>query len=255
MSTIFREYCDLDSVKRILRSQTPITSKVKFSSSYKALKANENNVGSIQLSGVTFSSSYSGHEDFTFTFTDSTSFEVSSDIFGYLTNGSTISLLNISGTFSVPIGNWSGSAESGDEINISSDSDISDDDAEEFITDARRYINAQLENAFGSLDDLPFISDQSKDIPEGIIYACQRYASYEIWNSIFSGANSDEESPVERWKTMADNAVSIYLKGKGVAPRWNSRNGLITKIGVPGVGDGEINIDPIDNNSNKEFKR
>ena len=251
----FREYCDLDSVKRLLRSAGPRESRVRFSEAYKDLKADEDNAGSVGLTGVSFNSAYGGHEEYTFTFTDSTSFDVVSDVLGAVGSGERTSLFTISNTFSVPVANWTGGSVANDKIYISSNSDMSDDDADGFIVDARRYINAQLETSFGDLDSVPFLSDSSLEIPEGIVYACMRYAAYEIWSAIFAGVEIDEASAVGKWKKMADSSVGQYVSGKGTGPRWRARSSLITEVGVVGVGEGKIITDPLTNPSNEDFKR
>ena len=253
--TLLREYCILDDVKRILRSAGSRESRIRFSESYKDLKAKSDNSGNIFLSGVNFESSFSDHETFTFTFTDSTSFDVVGDVSGDLGSGTIQNTFTATNKFTVPSTKWTRIADTDDEYYITSNSDISDDDADGFIQDARKFINAELARIFGGLDNVSFISDPAEDIPQPISYACMRYASYEIFHSVFAGTSIDEASPVQKWKDMADEAMEKYKSSSGSGPRWKARDSLITELGVPGVGEGEIDIKTITAAKNKDFER
>jgi len=253
--TLIREYCVLDDVKRVLRSVGSRESRIRFSEAYKDLKANGENSGTIFLSGVNFDSCYADHETFTFTFTDSTSFDVVGDVSGDIGSGTTKALFSVTNKFTVPIAKWAGSADAGDEYYITANSDISDDDADGFIQDARKFINAELARIYGGLDNVSFIIDPSEEIPQPISYACIRYACYEIFSSVFAGSSIEEESPVKSWKNMADEAMEKYVSSRGSGPRWRARDSLITDVGVPGVGEGELDIETVATSSNKDFRR
>ena len=251
-----RVYCTLDQVKRLLRTSGEREAKVRFSEAYRDLKADEDNTGTISLSGVTFKDSWSGHEDFTFTFTDSTSFDVVGNVVGALGSGTIQSSFTSSGRFTVAASQWSGVANVGDKWYISSISDISNDDGDDFITDNTKRINAKLETAFGSLSNVNFYSSPSVSVPDAIEYACIRYTAYDIWNSVYSGQiPPGEESPVEMWKRDAKEILEDYIAGRGVGPKWRSRDSLVTDLGVAGVGDGIIEIDDLTDAANKDYKR
>ena len=249
-----RAYCSLDDVKRILRTTSSRESRVRFSSSYRDLKRDLNNSGNITLSKVAFVSSYSGHETFTFAFTDSTSFEVSGDVVGFLKNGNIQEALRIGEYFSVLAANWSGFAVAGDKIYITSNSDISDDDGEQFIIDASKIIDSELERRYGDLSKIPFILDISLEIPGTISYACSRFAAYEIFISLFSGL-IERNSSASRWKNDAEENLRAYLKSKGAGPMWRSRASLITEVGVSGIKDGVIEIDNLADSFKKDYPR
>lgn len=249
-----RLYCTLDDVKRLLRATGVKESRVRFSSAYKDLKAKSDNSGSVFLKSVNFLSSYNGHETFTFTFTDSTSFDVVGNITGNLGSGTLYSKFTAIGKFTCANENWSGRAQAGDEYYITANSDVSDDDGEGFIEDAGRFINSFLKKTYGTLPDFT-VYGSTETIPDAVVYACMRYAAYEIFNSIFAGAILDEGTPVQRWKDMADEAMSDYSVSGGDGPRWRARDSVIVEIGVKGVGEGIIDIETISTASNKDFKR
>jgi hypothetical protein len=249
-----RLYCELSTVKRLLRSAGSRESRVRFSESYKDLGPDSSNSGTILLSGVSFLDEFDSHETFTFTFTSATNFIVAGDILGYIGSGSTSSLFTASGRFTVPAANWSGVAEIGDKVYITANSDISNDDGEGFIEDATKKINTHLERIFGSLDNVAFYSDETVDIPDAISFACSRFAAYEIFNSIFSSVN-DEKSPVEKLNILAEETLETYLQSHGRGPIWQSRENLVNEIGVSGVGDGIIEIDNLTDPKNQEYRR
>ena len=146
-----RTYCDIDQVKRLLRTGGTREAKVRFSEAYRDLKPDEDNRGNVSLSGLAFSDAWAGHEDFTFEFTDSTSFDVVGNVVGALGNGTIQASFISADRFTVVASNWEGVAEIGDKWYISSISDISNDDGDEFITDNSKRINGMLEKTFGSL--------------------------------------------------------------------------------------------------------
>ena len=248
-------YCSISDVKRLLRSIPGRESKVRFSSAYKGLLSDDGNNGDIALSGVTFNAGFSGHETFTFEFTDSTTFDISGDVLGNLGSGDRFTDSTSSDNFLVPSANWSGAAQTGDKVYITADSDLSDDDGTGFIEDATRKINAELETRYGSLDNIAYYDDATETIPDGVVFACIRYAAYEIFNSLYAGMAREGESPVEGWNKSASETLDKYLAGKGLGPRWRSRALLVTELGVEGVGDGIIKIDELSDAKNKEYTR
>lgn len=252
-----RSYSDLDTVKRLLRSIGAMKeSKVRFSEAYKDLKPDTANSGNISLSGVTFSSAWAGHENFTFSFTDATSFDVVGDIVGSIGSGTTQANFSSTDRFTVSLSNWIGAAEIGDKWYIRANSDMSDDDGDAFISDASEYINSILSRKFDGISEIPFYSDVTVEVPGDVAFACARLAAYEIWNSVFAGLiPPGEDSPVEHWKKSAIEALDSYIAGHGSGPRWKSRDSLITEVGVEGVGEGIIEISNLTDSTNKTYNR
>lgn len=251
-----RTYCDIDQVRRLLRTGGTREAKVRFSEAYRDLKADEDNAGNVSLSGVTFSDAWAGHEDFTFEFTDSTSFDVVGNVVGALGDGTIQASFVSADRFTVTADNWEGVAEIGDKWYISSISDISNDDGEDFIGDNSKRINGKLEKVFGSLSSIDFYADSSISIPDVIEFACIRYTAYDIWNAIYQGQiPPGEVSPVEMWKKAADESMENYTYGHGSGPRWRARDSLVTELGVEGVGDGVIEIDELTDAANKDYLR
>jgi len=247
----------LADAKRVLRSVGVRESKIRFSEAYKELGPDQANLGSVSLSGATFLSSFADHEQFTFAFTDSTSFDVVGDVTGTIGSGNTLELFTATGRFEVPIANWSGVAQAEDRVYITSNSDISDDDGENFIEDISKKINGELRRIFGDITTLTFMDSTSTEtIPDDIQYAASRLTAYEIFTSVHAGVSIDEESPVRGWRKAAEESIEGYISSTpGVGPRWRSRDGLFTKIGVADVGEGEIDTEPIVAAKNKDFQR
>lgn len=250
-----RIYCDLDNVKRLLRSVSNKESRVRFSDSYRDLKADDSNTGTISLSGVSFLDSFADHETFTFEFTDSTSFEVSGDVVGALGSGTTTSEFTATGKFTVPVANWSGVAVAGDKWYITASSDVSEDDGHQFLVDATKRINAQLEKVYGSTSNISFYDSTSEELPNAVSFSCTRYAAYDIFHSVYAGIMPEGGTLVENWKNSADELLTTYLSSHGRGPIWRSRDSLITEIGVEGIGDGIIEIDELSDAKNKQYER
>lgn len=250
-----RIYCELSDVKRLLRSVINRESKIRFSEAYRDLKVDPGNSGDISLNGVTFSDAFADHETFTFEFTDSTSFSVSGDVIGNLGSGNRFETFTSEDRFSVSEDNWEGSAQEGDKCYITAASDVSNDDGHAYIVDATKRINAHLERIYGSLENVAFYDSTSEEIPQAIEFACIRYSAYDIFNSVFAGIAAEGESPVEMWKTSADNTLAEYLSSHGKGPIWKSRDSLITELGVSKVGEGVIEIDELSDSSNKKYER
>ncbi len=252
-----RVYCSLEDVKRLLRSVITRESKIRFSEALKSLKADSNNNGSILLSqsGITFEDSFAEHETYTFEFTDSTSFEVEGDVVGYLGSGNRFSDFVLDEKFTVSSSAWSGSALVGDKIYFTSASDMSNDDGNSFIVDSTNRINARLERIYGTLENVAFYDSTSVDIPHAINFACIRYTAYDIFNSVFAGISTDENSPVERWKRSAEETLDQYISSHGRGPVWKSRKLLMVDLGVSGIGEGLIEIDQLSDPKNKQYER
>jgi hypothetical protein len=251
-----RLYSSISTIKRLFRSINSVReSIIRFSTAYKDLGADTGNSGSISLSGITFDLDYCGHETFTFEFTSSTSFRVSSNIVGLLGTGSRSSVFTLTDMFLVPIANWSGTAVIGDKIYITANSDISDNGCLDFIQDATMYINSELERAFGTLANVTFYDDESVDVPEAISYACSRLSAYELYIAIFPAGEIKADSAIYKWKSLAEKSLASYIRSHGKGPIWRSREQLITEVGVTGIGEGVVEINNLPDPKNMEYLR
>jgi len=239
-----RAYCTLDQVKRLLRTANK---KIRTSEAYKELGYDQSNTGTVRLSSVTFLDSYSGHERFTVTFSDSTNFEVSGEDTGYLGTGSIGSTFSCS-FFTIAPSSWSGVPQASDLVFFISDSDVSVDDANAFIVDASNFINNRLGEIFGDSTNIPWEADLTVRIPGGLEFAAIRLSAYYIYTSALAGTIFDQEAPVEvAWHIEAEKAIDAFLEwynkeSKTGAPRWRSRTTLFNKVGIDGLEEGEVDV-------------
>jgi hypothetical protein len=240
-----RAYCTLDQVKRLLRTAYK---KVKTSEAYKNLGWNSDNTGTVRLTAITFKSSYVGSERFTITFSDSTSFEVIGDEIGYLGAGTTNALFDCS-YFTIGTGNWTGTPDSGDSVYFESNSNISTDDANDFIEDACNFIRNKLGFIFSDSTNIPWEADLSVPVPDGIEFAAIRFAAYDIYASVIAGMEIDQEAPVVMWYKLAMDALVAFIKWwekeeQIGAPQWRSRDLVVgTQIGIDGEGETDRQVD------------
>ena len=252
---MLRVYCSLEDVKRLLRSSANKESKIRFSEAYRNLEPDGGNSGDIALSGVDFVDTYAEHETYSFTFTNPISFNVVGNVIGNVGSGTINDTFTATGKFSVPPENWSGTAVAGDIYYITAASDVSNEDGHQFIVDSTRRIDARLETRYGNLSNVKFYDSTSIAIPEAINFACSRYTAYDIFNSVYAALAPGDVSPVHRWKLSAEDTLNSYLSGHGRGPIWKSRDIEITKIGVPRVGEGVIDINELSDPKNKVYDR
>jgi hypothetical protein len=252
---MLRVYCSLEDVKRLLRSLSNKESKIRFSEAYRSLQPDPNNTGDIALSGVNFVDTFAEHETYNFTYTDSTSFSVVGDVVGNVGSGNRFDTFTATDKFSVPSTNWSGSAVAGDIYYITAASDVSNEDGHQFLVDSTRRIDARLERIYGGLNNVSFYDSTSEEVPEAINFACSRYTAYDIFNSVFAGISDSEISPVVRWKKSAESTLENYLSGHGTGPKWKSRSLEVTVLGVPGRGDGVMDLSELSDSQNKIYNR
>jgi len=252
---MLRVYCSLSDVKRLLRSVSNRESKIRFSEAYRNLQADNSNNGTIALSGVIFNDSFADHENYTFTFTDSTSFDVIGDLVGNIGSGNKLDSFEAEERFIVPSANWSGEALPGDKYYITSASDVSNDDGHAFIVDSTKRINARLEKIYGVLDSCAFYDSTSEEIPDAINFACVRYTAYDIFNSVFAGVSPDDISPVRRWKIAAEDTLDEFLTGHGKGPIWKSRPVMVTELGTAGVSTGIVDLGNLTDSQSKKYTR
>lgn len=238
-----RDYCDLTNVKRLLRTANR---KINTSEAYKDLGYNSDNVGTIILTAVTIEESYADHERFTATFSDSTSFVVSGEESGYLGTGSIGSLFSCS-RFSIDSTSWTGTPGSNDVVYFVSDSDVSTDDAEAYIGDASNFIRNKLGELFGDSTNIPWETELTLAIPDGLVFAAIRLAAYYIFSSAMAGTVINQEAPIIYWYREGLQAIDDFLawykkETQAGSPRWRSREVLFKEIGISGLEEDVIDL-------------
>jgi hypothetical protein len=207
------------------------------------------------LVDVSFSDAFAEHETYTFEFTDSTSFTVTGDIVGHMGSGTRTAEFLLANQFTIEASFWEGSADTGDKIYLTSASDISNHDGHEFVVDSTKRINAYLTKIYGTLDSVTFYDDTSVEIPDGVEFACVRYAAFDIFNAVYAGMSEPGKEMVPMWKETANATLQAFVSGHGSGPRWKSRISLITTLGVEKVGEGLIEIDNLPDATNKKYER
>jgi len=237
-----RAYCTLDEVKRVLRTAAK---KVRTSEAYRNLDYNRDNSGDVRLKAITLLDSYVGSERFEIEFSDSTSFEVTGEDAGFLGTGSMLSDFSCS-YFTISPSQWQGAALSGDRVSFITNSNISTDDATQFVNGVAKWINNQLGVPYADSTNIPWEADLTVAIPDPLNYAAIYRSAYEIFSSIFAGAEL-ENTPVTEWKNIADNAVNKYVQWyeeeqTESTPRWMSREIFFDELGITNVGKGLMNV-------------
>lgn len=249
-----RAYCTLDEVKRVLRTAAK---KVRTSEAYRNLDYNRDNNGSVRLKGVTILDSYVGSERFEIEFSDTTNFEVTGEEAGFLGTGSMLSDFTCS-YFTISPSQWQGVASAGDRVSFITNSNISTDDATAFVNGVSKWINNQLGVPYADSTNIPWEADLAISIPDPLNYAAIYRSAYEIFSSIFAGAELDD-TPVAEWKRIADEVVSKYVQWyeeeqTESSPRWMSREIFYDELGISGVGKGLMNV-RTDSEKDKEYTR
>ena len=251
-------YSDLDDVKRLLRvlaNQSNNQHKVKFSGSYKLPKNYSTNSGDGVLTGLTtIRTDYAGSEFWHIKFTSGTAFtlyrgEDDNTIDG--TGDTSTDFTSTSGIISINTGVWSGTPVTDDQFSWYTDSNISEDDGDEFINDADAIINGILQEMI-SVTYVPFTST----IPDLIRRASMYLGANLIFMSVFSNLDTEDlPSLVRRWFSLGKDFVTKYLESIPAAAqlyykrygRFASREPLFEKIGVTEASGiegfkGEINV-------------
>lgn len=220
-------YCTIDDIRRTLRVAEPSLDnahKIRFSDSYSIPEAYSSNSGNGVLLGITsIPTDYAGSEFWKIKFTSATAFTLYRGQEEKVNDGSgTISsnFTSNSGIITVNTDKWSGSFVTGDQFKFKTDSIISTDDAESFISDADSMIDGML-NRYIDASNLPLftsIPDHSSD-PDGYLEgnlikrASMYIASNLIFTSAFSNFSPDRlPTIVRRWYTFGRNLVNMYLE-------------------------------------------
>lgn len=253
-------YSSVENVKRILRvlsSSSNNQYKIRMSDSYTLPEPYSTNSGDIGLSAInTISSSYAGSEFFVLKFTSSTGFTLYRGEDENVSDGTgnvSSDFLSTSKIIKIASSDWYGTAQIGDKVKFRTDSNISEDDVDEFISDGDAVIDGML-NMKMDLADLPTAT------PSLIEKASMYFASNLIFQSVFSNLNNDNlPSVVRRWYTFATNLIESYLEGisglslakYGRYGRFKSREPLFDKVGVGEVSGvdglkGEIDTSNVD---------
>lgn len=240
------DYTALDKVKRLIRSvsgDVSVQKKVKFSDTHTLPKKYTTNVGSGMLLDLDIIGTYVGFEHWKVVFTSETEFilyrgedELAVDGSGaigatFLSDSNIITILPIY---------WVGSFEVGDCFQFQTESNISNMDAEAFMSDAEDIVNGMLEKYFGE-DIVPF---DGVPVPTKIDTGTAYIAAFLIYSSIYSATNQkDIPEFVSRWYRSGKNMVAAYLetisgrlkrKAKFI-PRFKARVPLFDSVGLDAV--------------------
>ncbi len=236
-------YCTSDDVKRLLRILDVSGNnqhKIKFSDSYVIPEAFDNNTGDGILKGITtIKTSYAGSEYWHIVFTSSTAFTLYRGEGTGSSDGSGVTSSTFTSTSAVIIINstqWVGTPASGDEFKFRTDSNISEDDVDEFLTDADAVINGMLEEHISD-SYVPFTGS----VPTLIQKASMFISSNIIFTSVFSNLNTEQvPTLVRRWFNLGKNFTNLYLDSIAGRvqhkyarySRFVSRASLFDKVGV-----------------------
>ena len=259
------DYTSLDKVKRIIRSSggdPSIQKKIHFSDSHSLPKKYSSNTGSCMLLDVDIGGDYVGIEHWIVAFTSTTDFilyrgedELSSDGSGSINS----EFLSSSGIITIKTTYWVGTPVSGDKFKFETLANVSNADAEQYISDAEDIVNAELEKFIGS-SNVPF----EGEIPSKVDTATAYISSFLLYSSIFS-PNSDRELPTfaGRWYKIGTSLISSYLetissklvRHAKFIPRFIGREPLFDSVGITeaagiglAVGDdkGSINTQDVE---------
>lgn len=234
-------YSDIDSVKRVLRTMQSSSKnqyKVRTSESYELPESYSGNSGDIGLHEVhSIASSYAGSEIWVIKFTSDVAFTLYRGEGENLNDGTgnvSADFTSTSRIISINSSDWYGTAQTGDKIKFRTDSNISTDDAEDFISDADAVIDGLL-NRQMDLSSLPTIT------PTLIQKASMYMSANLIYQSVFSNISIENlPSIVRMWYNFATDLISSYLEGisglsvakYGRYGRFLSREALFDKVGI-----------------------
>lgn len=239
------DYTSLDKVKRIMRSvstDTSVQQKVKFSDMHTLPKKFRDNAGSGMLLDVDVANNYVGLEHWKIVFTSSTAFTLYRGEDELATDGSGVigsTFVSASGVITIRPSNWAGSFVAGDSFKFNTESNISDEDGEAFISDAENIVNSMAQELVGS-DTVPY----TQAIPEKVNTGTAYIAAFLIWSSVFSPTNQSQVPEfVNRWFRIGSNLISAYLEtipgrltyGAVHIPRFVARRPLFDYVGVEEV--------------------
>lgn len=236
------DYTSLDRVKRIIRSVSgdpSIQKKVHFSDSHSLPKKYSTNVGDGMLLGVTIADNYVGFEHWMLQFTSSSAFKLYRGEDELVTDGSgTVSSQFVSSSKIITINtsDWTGTHQTGDKFKFNTESNISNADADQFITDAEDIVNSMLAEYIGS-SQVPYTTSVPTQVATGTAYI----AAFLIYSSIYSSTNqSDIPEFINRWYRIGANMISAYIETIPArltryavnVPRFVGREPLFDFVGV-----------------------
>jgi len=259
-------YCTLANVKRILRVldvSSDNQHKIRFSDSYTLPESYSSNSGDCTLSGIdTIDTGYAGSEFWKIVFDSPTQFTLYRDEEGVISDGvgyPAANFLSTSDIIGINTTSWDGTPVAGDKIKFKTNSNISSDDAEEFIADADAIIDGQL-NKYIKTTSLPFTT-----VPALIARASMYLTANLIFTSVFSTLNTEQvPTIIRRWYTFSGDLVKTYIES--IASKGNhkylsygrfvSRDMLFDKVGIEEASGvegmyGEIETNDVD----YKFKR
>lgn len=243
------DYTSLDKAKRIMRSVSTdpsVQQKIKFSDSHTLPKKFSDNTGTGMLLDVDVADNYVGYERWKVHFTSPTAFTLYRGEDELTVDGSGVvssTFISSSGIITITPSDWVGTFALDDYFSFETESNISNEDGEAFITDAEAIANSIAHELVGS-DYVPY----TQSIPEKINTGTAYIAAFLIWSSVYTPTNqSDIPEFVNRWYRIGSNLISAYLEtipgrltyGAVHIPRFVARKPLFDYVGVKdaeGVG-------------------
>lgn len=239
------DYTTLDNVKRIMRSVSgdpSVQKKIRFSDARSLPKKHSTNAGTGMLLDFTVAGSYVGIERWKITFTSTTAFTLYRGEDELATDGTgAIGSSFISGSKIITIlpANWTGTMVSGDSFKFQTESNMSNADAEEFLSDAEDIVNSMLEEYMGSTN-VPITGTIPTKVATGTAYM----AAFLIFSTIYSSTDQPSVPEfVNRWYRIGANLVAAYIETIPArlmrhamhVPRFATREPLFDKVGIPAV--------------------
>lgn len=260
-------YSTLDDIKRLLRILAVSGSnqhKVRFSNSYTLPEAFSGNDGSGILSGITLpKTDYAGSEYWWINFTSSTDFTLYRSDNDSVPDGSgdtSSTFTSTSGIISITSSHWAGTPLTDDRFKFRTDSNISDDDGDEFIIDADTLLNGMMQDSIGSTN-VPFLGT----IPDLIRRASMYVTANLIFTSVFSNLNTDQvPTLVRRWYNLGRSLIELYkesIAGQRLMyyvkyGRFVAREPLLVKVGIAeasGVGGMKGEVEAINVSYDEDY--
>jgi len=236
------DYTSLDKVKRVMRSVSTdpsVQQKIKFSESHTLPKKFRDNTGTGMLLGVDIADNYVGYERWKVQFTSSTAFTLYRGEDELTVDGSGVvgsTFISSSGIITIKSSHWVGTFAASDYFSFETESNISNEDGEAFISDAEEIANSIVQELIGS-DYTPY----TQSIPEKVNTGTAYIAAFLIWSSVYTPTNqSDIPEFVNRWYRIGSNLISAYLEtipgrltyGAIHIPRFVARKPLFDHAGV-----------------------
>jgi hypothetical protein len=257
-------YADLTNVKALLLAREGFNQggrRIDFSETYRNLRTNPNSPSyvadsatAIRLRRIQFEDTYAGYVNYELKFTDSTTFgawmvpvpnEAKTPI-GTWTILAPFTAVNPDDSrdlFLLSVADWSGTAQSDDEINWKSQSVISNTHAERIITQAEFLIDIWILGSKRVILANPLLNyfAVNPPVPPQIVTAAEYLSAFMI-AELINPCKSLAESEYFMWWQRAKSIVALWIQTiRKRAPGWIARKPIVPissydKIGTPTLG-------------------